>query len=178
MYTYLTHGHADIEVWDSDRYQRFLDSTGTTGALATVTFAAVLSSEEATVPFPDTEIVIIGDEHVNAWWTAVSDNGDNELELNNSFVRSEVLAHDWAHVATTGPDGLTEMALVPGDYLICALTRKTRLSCVYENIANGHHVIRVSSDYGRRPVYGIERLAEDTGKDFLKYMAELAPQTE
>lgn len=178
VYTYLTHGHADIEVWDSDRYQRFLDSTGTTGALATVTFAAVLSSEEATVPFPDTEIVIIGDEHVNAWWTAVSDNGDNELELNNSFVRSEVLAHDWAHVATTGPDGLTEMALVPGDYLICALTRKTRLSCVYENIANGHHLIRVSSDYGRRSVYGIERLAEDAGKDFLKYMTELAPQTE
>ena len=179
VYTYLTYGHANIEAWNSDRYQRFLDGTGTTGAPAIVTFAAILSGEEVpTVPFPDTEIVIIGDEHVNAWWTAVSDNGGNELELNNSFVRSKVLAQDWVHMVTTGPNGLAKIVLVPGDYLICALTRETRLSCIYENLANGHHVIRVSSDYGRRPVYGIERLAEDAGKDYLKYMAELTQQDE
>lgn len=68
IYTYLIHGHADIEAWNSDRYQRFLDGTGITETPTTVTFAAILSGEEVpTLPFPDTEIVIIGDAHVNAW---------------------------------------------------------------------------------------------------------------
>ena len=153
VYIYFTHGHAIIEIegndWYqeiNDRYQRFLDDEIWSGEEpATVTFDAAYTDDiEPSRPYGDVDIIVIGDDHVDAWWAAVSDNGTNELDADRVFVGSEVLTYDWVHVITTGPDGLAETALPLGDYLICSVTWRGRLSCVYENLASGHHTFEVN----------------------------------
>ena len=138
VYIYLTHGHAVIETGNSDRYQRYLDGTGSTGAPAIITFQATLGDDiEPSRPYNDVDVIIVDDAHVNVWWTNVFDNGSNELNARYLRVDSKVIAHDWVHVVTTGPDGLAETALPPGDYLICAWANPTR--CIYHNLTSGDH---------------------------------------
>ncbi len=145
VYIYFTHGHAIIEVGASDRYQRFLDDTGSTGTPATITFEATDNDDiEPSYPSDNTDIIVVGAAHVNAWWTAIYNGPINELEANRLQVTSENLAHDWAHVITTGPDGSAETALPPGDYLICSATWRGNLDCIYENLASGHHTYLVN----------------------------------
>lgn len=159
VYIYFIHGHAIIETegndWyqeTNDRYQRFLDDEVWSGELATVTFNATdMDDIEPSRPYSDVDIIVIGDDHVNAWWAAVSDNvtnvsdnGTNELDADRVSIGSEVLAHNWVHVITTGPDGLAETALSPGDYLICSVAWNGRLRCVYENLASGYHMFEVN----------------------------------
>ena len=141
VYIYLTHGHAVIEDDSSDRYRRFLDGTGSAKAPATVTFNAIVSDDFSEEPHSDVSMVVVGDAHINAWWTVVSDNGNNSLDLNQVWVESDMLAHDWIHVINTGPDGLAETALPPGDYLICALSLAFRgnARCLYEYLDGEHH---------------------------------------
>ena len=152
VYIYFIHGHAIIEIegndWyqeTNDRYQRFLDDEVWSGELATVTFNATdMDDIEPSRPYSDADIIVIGDDHVNAWWAAVSDNGTNELDAARVSIGSEVLVHNWVHVITTDPDGLAETALSPGDYLICSVTWNGRLRCVYENLASGYHMFEVN----------------------------------
>ena len=141
VYIYLTHGHAVIEEGSSDRYQSFLDGTGSAKAPATVTFTAIVSDDFSQKPHSDVSMVVVGDAHINVWWTVVSDNGNNSLDLNRVWVESDMLAHDWIHVINTGPDGLAETALSPGDYLICALGLAFRgnAKCLYEYLDGEHH---------------------------------------
>ncbi len=149
VYIYFTHGHAVIEVGASDRYQRFLDDTRLAGTPATITFEATYNDDiEPSHPSDNTDIIVVGAAHVNAWWAAISDNGANELEEHRLQVSSENLAHDWAHVITTGPDGSAETALPPGDYLLCASNTSGNLDCIYENLASGHHTYLVNFWWG------------------------------
>lgn len=152
VYVYFTHGHAIIEIegndWYqeiNDRYQQFLDDEVWSEEPATVTFDAAYTDDiEPSQPYGDVDIIIIGDDNVNAWWAAVSDNGTNELDADRVFIGSEVLAHDWVHVITTGLDGLAETALSPGDYLICPVNWRGRPVCVYENLTSGYHTFEVN----------------------------------
>lgn len=152
VYVYFTHGHAIIEIegndWYqeiNDRYQQFLDDEVWSEELATVTFdAAYMDDIEPSQPYGDVDIIVISDDHVNAWWAAISDNGTNELDADRIFVCSEVLAHDWVHVITTGPDGLAKTTLSPGDYLICPVNWLGRPVCVYENLTSGYHTFEVN----------------------------------
>ncbi len=145
IYIYFTHGHATIEVGASDRYQWFLDDTRLAGTPATITFEATYNDDiEPSHPSDNTDIIVVGAAHINAWWAAISDNGANELEANKLQVGSEDLAHDWAHVITTGSDGSAETALPPGDYLLCAPNQGGILDCIYENLASGHHTYLVN----------------------------------
>lgn len=140
VYIYFTHGHAVIEPVSSDRYQRYLDGAKSTGTPATVTFEAILGEDiEPDRPYAGTDVIIVGNAHVNAWWTAVSDNGANGLDARRLRVDSKVLAHDWVHVVTTGPDGLAKTALPPGDYLICVWSQ-----CIYHNLTSGDHKFLVN----------------------------------
>lgn len=159
VYIYFTHGHAVIEVRNSGRYQRFLNGVMSSVALATVMFKAESAPDTVDIPenilelsdysdaiqpkalpIGDVNVIVVDSAYVNSWWAAVSDSGVNGLDVRRLKVGSEVFAHDWVHVVTTGPDGLAETALLPGDYLICAARRSSgRLSCVYENLASGHH---------------------------------------
>ena len=142
-YIYLTHGHATIEMRSSDRYQRLLDDAVSASSPTTVIFEATRTDDfEPTRPSADKIMVVIGDSHINAWWTAISENG-TDLESGRSFVSPEVLAYEWVQVVVTGRDGLAEMALTPGDYLICALTWTNRAECVYENLTDGRHKFQV-----------------------------------
>ena len=151
-YIYFIHGHAIIEIegndWYqeiNDRYQRFLDGEVSSGESAIVRFEATSNDDiEPSRPYGDVDVIVIGDDHVNDWWAAVSDNGANELDADRVSVGSEVLAYDWVHVVTTGPDGLAETALPPGDYLICSVTWHGRLGCIYENLASGYHTFEVN----------------------------------
>lgn len=149
VYVYFTHGHAIIEVRSSNRYQRFLDGGGSSWEPAIVEFEATDNDDVApSRPGRDVDIIIVDDYHVNAWWAAVSDNGANELDADRVFIDSEVLIHDWVHVATTGQDGLAETALLPGDYLICPVNWSGRPVCVYENLASGRHKFHVNFWWG------------------------------
>lgn len=141
VYIYFTHGHAVIEEGSSDRYQRFLDGTGSIKSPATVTFTAMISDDFSTEPHSDVSMVVVGDAHINAWWAVVSDDRYNPLDLNQVLVEPNMLEHDWIHVINTGPDGLAETALPSGDYLICALDLAFRgnARCLYEYLAGGHH---------------------------------------
>lgn len=144
VYIYLTHGHAIVEIGDSDRYQRFLGGRESSRELATVEFEASRHDDfEPSRPSGDVNIVIVDDGHVNAWWTAVFDNG-GELEANRAYAGTEARTHDWVHVVTTDPDGLAETALLPGDHLICSVSWRGRLVCVYENLAGGYHKFNVN----------------------------------
>lgn len=144
VYIYLTHGHAVVEIGDSDRYQRFLDGGESSLELATMEFEAINNDDIGpSRPFGDVDIIIVDDDHVNAWWTAVFDNGD-ELEANRAYAGLEATAHDWVHVITTGSDGLAETTLLPGDYLICPVSWRGRPVCVYENLISGHHKFNVN----------------------------------
>lgn len=173
VYIYFTHGHAIVEVWSSDRYQGFLDGTGTAGVPASITFTSTIDwREERTLSKPNTDIAIVGDAHVNAWWTANSNNGNTPLELTKIFVdRSEIFAKRWVHVVTTGLDGIAEASLTPGDYLTCVLVGDN-IGCIYEYFGGGHHVVKVHHT-SRRSVPFIRKLAEDEGVNHLKAMAEL-----
>lgn len=152
VYIYFTHGHAIIEIegndWyqdTNDRYQRFLDDEVWSEESATVTFDAAYTDDiEPSRPYGDVDIIVIGDDHINVWWATVSGNGTNELDADRVSIGSEVLVHNWVHVITTGPDGLAETALSPGDYLICSVTWHGRLRCVYENLASGYHMFEVN----------------------------------
>ena len=144
VYIYLAHGHAVVEISDSDRYQRFLGGRESSRELATVEFMATSHDDiEPSRPSGDMNIVIVDDRHVNAWWTAVFDNGD-ELEANRAYAGTEARSHDWVHVVTTDPDGLAKTVLQPGDYLICPVNWRGRPVCVYENLASGHHKFNVN----------------------------------
>ena len=165
VYIYFTHGHAVIEARNSGRYQRFLNGVTSSVTPATVMFKAESAPDTVDIPenilelsdysdaiqpkaqpIGDVNVVVVDSAYVNSWWAAVSDNGVNELDVSRLKVGSEVFAHDWVHVVTTGPDGLAETALLPGDYLICAARRSSsRLSCVYENLASGHHIFYMTS---------------------------------
>ena len=163
-YIYFIHGHAIIEIegndWYqeiNDRYQRFLDGDVSSGEPAIVRFEATSNDDiEPSRPYGDVDVIVIGDDHVNDWWAAVSDNGANELDADRVSVGSEVLAYDWVHVVTTGPDGLAETALPPGDYLICSVTWRGRLGCTYENLASGYHIFEVNFWEGGN-IFGIRR---------------------
>ena len=145
VYVYLAHGYAVVDLDSSDRYQRFLDGTGSAGAPATVTFDAVSTDDTGpSQPYEDAIIAVIADADVTAWWAAVSDNGDNPLESDRAFANSEVLAHDWVNVITTDPDGLAVATLSPGDYLICAEPSRSLKGCLYENFASGNHRFHVN----------------------------------
>ena len=146
VYIYLTHGHAVIETGNSDRYQRYLDGARSTGAPATVTFKAARVDIEPSRPYDNVDVIIIDDSHVNAWWTNVFDNGANELNARYLRVDPKVIAHDWVHVVTTGPDGLAETALPPGDYLICVWANLTH--CNYHNLTSGDHKFFVNFGVG------------------------------
>lgn len=140
VYIYFTHGHAVLEAVpeesDNRRYQQFLDGAVLTQASITVTFEATRTDDfEPTRPNADKIMLVVDDSHVNAWWT--------NLELGRSLVSPEVLAYEWVQVAVTDKDGLAEMALTPGDYLICALTWISRAKCTYENLTDGHHKFKV-----------------------------------
>ena len=158
VYIYFTHGHAIIEVGNSDRYQRFLNGATSSVIPATVTFKAESAPDTVDIPenilelsdysdviqpkalpIGDVNVIVVDSAYVNSWWAAVSDSGVNGLDVRRLKVGSEVFAHDWVHVVTTGPDGLAETAMLPGDYLICAARSNGHLSCVYENLASGHH---------------------------------------
>ena len=144
VYIYLTRGHAIVEIGDSDRYQKFLGGVESSRELATVEFEATTHDDiEPSRPSGDLDIVIVDDGHVNAWWTAVFDNGD-ELEADRAYAGTEARTHDWVHVVTTGPDGLAETALLPGDYLICPVNWRGRPVCLYENLTSGHHKFNVN----------------------------------
>lgn len=153
-YIYFTHGHAIIERRTSDRYQQYIDDSRSSQGPATVAFTAQSYDDIApTQPYRNMSIVFVSDAHVDDWWTAVwtaaSDNQTVMQRKYSSPVDSDVLAHDWVHVITTGPDGLAEKMLVPGDYLICALnyysnSNRSEPICLYENLAGGHHQFQVS----------------------------------
>lgn len=169
VYIYFTHGHAVIEARNSGRYQRFLNGVASSATPATVMFKAESAPDTVDIPenilelsdysdaiqpraqpIGDVNVIVVDSVYVNSWWAAVSDNGVNGLDVSRLKVGSEVFAHDWVHVVTTGPDGLAETALLPGDYLICAARRSSgRLSCVYENLASGHHTFYLTSWKGR-----------------------------
>ena len=149
VYIYFTHGHAILDVGSSDRYQRFLDGEESSWELAIVKFEATDYDDVApSRPASNVDIIIVDDDHVNAWWAAVSDNGANELDADRVVIDSEVLIHDWVHVVTTGQDGLAETTLLPGDYLMCPVNWRGHLVCAYENLANGHHKYNVDFSSG------------------------------
>ena len=168
VYTYFTHGHAIIEVGNSDRYQRFLNGATSPVTPATVMFKAESAPDVVEIPenilelsdysdaiqpkaqpIDDVNVIVIDSSYVNSWWAAVSDSGVNGLDVSRLKVGSEVFAHDWVHVVTTGSDGLAETSLPPGDYLICTATLYGSLSCVYEDLASGHHTFYMTSWKGR-----------------------------
>ena len=140
VYIYFTHGHAVLEAVpeesDNKRYQQFLEGAVLTQVPVTARFKATRTDDfEPTRPSADKIMVVVDDSHVNAWWT--------NLELGRSSVSPEVLAYEWVQAAVTGKDGLAEMELMPGDYLICALTWINRAECIYENLTDGRHKFKV-----------------------------------
>lgn len=172
VYIYFTHGHAVIEARNSGRYQRFLNGVASSATPATVMFKAESAPDTVDIPenilelsdysdaiqpkaqpIGDVNVIVVDSAYVNSWWAAVSDSGVNGLDVRRLKVGSEVFAHDWVHVVTTGPDGLAETALLPGDYLICAARSSGHLSCVYENLASGHHTFYMTSWKGRDQLF-------------------------
>ena len=173
VYVYLTHGYAIVEegLGGEERYQRFLEGE-ILKETATVSIVAIRMDDVAP-PQPDKgmKVAIVNDAYVSDWWEATLDEKATGFGMNRViYFSSEVLAHDWIHVVTTGPDGLAEIDLPSGDYLVCKVTNTIDASythiggCSYDTLLSArNNFFKVISSAGGNHT-SIEKMSEEEGE--------------
>ena len=157
LYMYFSHGRAFLTAGSdtSERYQRFLDEgepvtrtrrslTGPRQYIATATIVAISHGDIGpNYLSPGVRIAIIEDADIGEWWTAISDNGEVDLNQylvygwpNNGgvYYNPETLETAPARIVTTGPDGSVEVELAVGTYLFCYISTAIT-GCDYEKIS-------------------------------------------
>ena len=173
VYAYFTHGYAIVEegLGGEERYRRFLDGEILKES-ATVSIVAIRTDDVAPPrPGKGMKIAIVDDAHVSAWWEATLDEKATGFGMNRViYFSSEVLAHDWIHVVTTSPDGLAEIDLPSGDYLVCQVTSTIDDSytyiggCSYDALLSAqNNIFKVVSSAGGNHI-GIEKISEEEGE--------------
>lgn len=173
VYAYFNHGYAIVEEGPNgdERYQRFLDSEVLKEPALVSIVSFVFDDIAPTRPGKGTKVAIIDDAHVSAWWEAVSNEGDSGFGMTRLiYFSSEVLEHDWVRVVTTGPDGLAEIDLPPGDYLVCQVANTTDVAhayigdCSYGTLLSAqNNIFKVSSSAGVSSVR-IQKMSGEEGE--------------
>ena len=188
IYVYFSHGRAyiDREQDGSERYHRFLHghqgSYNPSSEPATVTFVSTdyadhYSGYDFTGEYldPDASVTIISDTDIGAWWDTVPvfakatfHNGSYPLSVAIGWefgwrIPYSYAAREMAHESTvsTGPTGIVNINLAPGDYMFCHLTGGYVAGCDYEDIAAAQSYVFYVS-------YGVSKLSDSEGKQLLK----------
>ena len=188
FYIYFSRGRAyiDREQNGNERYHRFLnedlDLYSSSGEPATVTFVSTgYADEYSSYDFvgrylePDASVAVIDDTDVGAWWDAVSgfakatyDDGAYPLRAAIDWEFGWGISYGYAaremareSTVSTGPTGIADINLAPGDYMFCHLTDGYVAGCDYEDIA-------AAQGYIFEVDYGISKLPNDEGKQLLE----------
>ena len=192
LYMYFSHGRAFLTAGSdtSERYQRFLDEgepvtrtrrslTGPRQYIATATIVAISHGDIGyNYLSPGVRIAIIEDADIGEWWTAISDNGEVDLNQylvygwpNNGgvYYNPETLETAPARIVTTGPDGSVEVELTVGTYLFCYISTAIT-GCDYEKIsASQPNIFQVfSGELGS----GIYKHSESGGRKAMRIVEE------
>ncbi len=192
LYMYFSHGRAFLTAGSdtSERYQRFLDEgepvtrtrrslTGPRQYIATATIVAISHGDiGSNYLSPGVPIAIIEDADIGEWWTAISDNGEVDLNQylvygwpNNGgvYYNPETLETAPARIVTTGPDGSVEVELPVGTYLFCYISTAIT-GCDYEKIsASQPNIFQVfSGELGS----GIYKHSESGGRKAMRILEE------
>lgn len=173
VYLYFAYGYAIVEEGPNGdgRYQRFLDGEVLRDPAKVSIASFSLDDVAPTRPGKGTKVAIVDDAHVSAWWEVVLDERNSGLGMTAALsFDSEVLAHDWVRVVTTGSDGLAEIDLPSGDYLLCEVFIDassffaTIGDCTYATlISNQNNIFRVASPGGRHLIR-IRKMSEEEGE--------------
>ena len=188
FYVYFSYGRAyiDREQNGNERYHRFLnedlDLYSSSGEPATITFVSTgYADEYSNYDFvgrylePDASVAVIDDTDVGAWWDAVSDFAKATYDDGAYPLRAALdwefgwgisygyAAREMARESTvsTGPTGIVDINLAPGDYMFCHLTDGYVAGCDYEDIA-------AAQDYIFDVSYGVSKLSDIEGRQLLE----------
>ena len=188
FYIYFSHGRVYIDRGQdgSERYHRFLyghqGSYSLLGEPATITFISTgdadgFSGYDFVGKYlrPDAEVVVISDTDIGAWWDAVSDfyeatydDGAYPLRVAINWDLGWGIPYGYAaremareRIVNTGPTGIVDIDLAPGDYLFCHLTSRYIAGCDYEDIAAAKNYIFDIS-------YRISKLSDNEGIQLLE----------
>ena len=188
VYVYFTHGHAIVETGPhgAERYQRFLNGADISDqSRGTVYLISIISNDYGPESFflaPETQIAIIEDAYVNAWWSEAPDDENLALDMSRRWsihFNPEVLENKWVHVIATGDAGVAKITLPPGDYLFCGIGMSSTLAlmkgCDHEDILSSRdHVIEIDVSSGNAGFPGVRMLTDNRGKQLLR-KARTAP---
>ncbi len=201
FYVHFSHGRAflDIKQDSEEQYQQFLAEgepvtrtrrslTGPRQYTATATIIAFLYGEHPGESFfsPGIPIAIIEDADIGAWWTAISDNGEVDLNLSlephwpdwaigkrhvdrGIYYDPETLEAAPARIVTTGPDGSVEVELPVGTYLFCNIS-KVLTGCDYEYISTSYD--NIFTAYSNEQASGLTKISKNSGRKAMRILEE------
>ena len=208
FYVHFSHGRAflDIKQDGEEQYQQFLAEgeqflaegepvtrtrrslTGPRQYTATVTIVSFSYGD--VVGFnhfsPDIPVAIIEDADIGAWWTAISDNGEVDLNLSlephwpdwargkrhvdrGIYYDPETLEAAPARIVTTGPDGSVEVELPVGTYLFCNIS-KVLTGCDYEYISTSYD--NIFTAYSNEQASGLTKISKNRGRKAMLILEE------